>query len=44
MMNVPSAAAIVSVNETLKVLYRPQNGHNVFSYFACAGLAGMRTY
>jgi len=40
MMNVPSAAAIVSVNETLKVLYRPKDGHNVFSYFACAGLAG----
>lgn len=40
MMNVPAAAAIVSVNESLKVLYRPKNGHNVMSYFACAGLAG----
>jgi len=40
MMNVPAAAAVVSVNESLKVLYRPKNGHNVLSYFACAGLAG----
>jgi len=39
-MNVPQAAAIVSVNESLKVMYRPEKGHNVFSYFMCAGLAG----
>lgn len=39
-MNVPQAAAIVSVNESLKVIYRPKNGHNVFSYFMCAGIAG----
>jgi len=40
LMNVPQAAAIVSVNETLKVMYRPKDGHNVFSYFLCAGIAG----
>ena len=39
-MNVPAAAAVVSVNESLKVIYRPNNGHNIMSYFACAGLAG----
>jgi len=39
-MNVPQAAAIVSVNESLKVMYRPEKGHNVLSYFMCAGLAG----
>jgi len=40
MMNVPQAAAIVSVNETLKILYKPKDGHNIFSYFMCAGIAG----
>jgi len=40
LMNVPQAAVIVSVNESLKILYRPQQGHNVFSYFLCAGIAG----
>jgi len=40
MMNVPQAAAIVSVNESLKILYKPKDGHNIFSYFMCAGIAG----
>jgi len=40
LMNVPQAAAMVTMNETLKVLYKPKNGHNVFSYFLCAGMAG----
>jgi len=40
LMNVPQAAVIVSVNESLKVLYKPKNGHNVLSYFLCAGIAG----
>jgi solute carrier family 25 iron transporter 28/37 len=40
LMNVPQAATIVCVNETLKVQYRPKNGHNVLSYFFCAGIAG----
>jgi len=39
-MNVPQAAAIVSVNESLKVLYRPEKGHNILTYFLCAGIAG----
>jgi solute carrier family 25 iron transporter 28/37 len=40
LMNVPQAAVIVCVNESLKVLYKPKNGHNVFSYFFCAAVAG----
>jgi len=39
-MNVPQAAVIVSVNESLKVLYRPEKGHNILTYFLCAGIAG----
>jgi solute carrier family 25 iron transporter 28/37 len=41
LMNIPNAAVMVGMNETLKVLYKPENGgHNFFSYFMCAGLAG----
>lgn len=39
-MNVPQAAAVVSVNETLKVLYKPKDGHNFFTYLVCAAIAG----
>jgi len=40
-MNVPQAAALVCVNETLKVLYRPTEGHNFLSYLICAASAGI---
>lgn len=40
MMNGPQAAAIVCVNETLKIYYRPESGHNIATYFACAAIAG----
>jgi len=31
---------IVGVNESLKVLYRPEAGHSLFTYFMCALVAG----
>lgn len=39
-MNIPQAAITVSANETLKILLRPKDGHNMFSYLACAAAAG----
>ncbi len=39
-MNGPQAAAVVSVNETLKIYYRPEGGHNLATYFICAAIAG----
>ncbi len=40
-MNIPHAAALVSVNETLKIMYKPTDGHNLFTYFLCAASAGI---
>eukprot|EP01015_Nassula_variabilis_P016556 TRINITY_DN2545_c0_g1_i7.p1 TRINITY_DN2545_c0_g1~~TRINITY_DN2545_c0_g1_i7.p1 ORF type:complete len:340 (-),score=15.21 TRINITY_DN2545_c0_g1_i7:76-1095(-) len=40
MINLPSAATIVCVNESLKIMYKPQNGHSFWSYLACASFAG----
>ena len=40
-MNVPNAAITVSANETLKIWFRPKDGHNIFSYLACAAAAGI---
>jgi len=40
LMNIPHAAALVCVNESLKVLYRPQDGHNLFTYLICAAVGG----
>lgn len=40
-MNIPFAATMVSVNENLKVLTKPEDRKYMFtSYFACAGVAG----
>lgn len=40
-MNVPFAATLVTVNENLKVLWKPTESSYTFSiYFACAWLAG----
>jgi solute carrier family 25 iron transporter 28/37 len=39
-MNIPNAAVIVGVNDSLKVAFKPKNGHNFISYFLCAGIAG----
>ena len=44
MMNLPSAATIVCVNESLKVMYKPKNGHSFWSYLLCASLAGLIIY
>ena len=39
-MNIPQAAVIVSMNETLKIMYRPKEGHNFLTYLICAATAG----
>lgn len=39
-MNVPNAAILVGVNETLKHNYKPEKGHTIFSYILCAFTAG----
>jgi len=39
-MNVPNAAILVGINETLKHNYKPEGGHTIFSYIACAFIAG----
>eukprot|EP01017_Pseudomicrothorax_dubius_P032781 TRINITY_DN4328_c0_g1_i5.p1 TRINITY_DN4328_c0_g1~~TRINITY_DN4328_c0_g1_i5.p1 ORF type:complete len:317 (-),score=32.90 TRINITY_DN4328_c0_g1_i5:187-1137(-) len=38
--NIPNAGVLVGVNDTLKVVLKPKDGHNFFSYFACALIAG----
>ena len=39
-MNLPSAATIVGVNESLKVMLEPKGGHRFWTYFLCASIAG----
>jgi len=39
-MNVPNAAILVGVNETLKHNYKPEKGHTISSYILCAFVAG----
>lgn len=41
-MNVPHAAVMICVNETLKIIYRPKDGHNFFTYLLCAASAGKK--
>jgi solute carrier family 25 iron transporter 28/37 len=41
MMNLPSAAVIVSCNEALKQMWRNRkHKHNTFTYFGCASISG----
>jgi solute carrier family 25 iron transporter 28/37 len=39
-MNIPYNAILVSVYESLKVVYLPWAGEHVSSYFICAGISG----
>jgi len=40
-MNMPNAAALVTTNENLKVMIKPENSKYKFSmYFMCAWFAG----
>lgn len=41
LMNMPNAAALVTTNENLKVMIKPENSKYKFSmYFMCAWFAG----
>lgn len=39
-MNVPHAAILIGINETLKHSYKPEGGHSILSYLLCASIAG----